>query len=339
MAYHCSDKVIGNVDVWFSLSCAVCIYKLLSKYPLFEDNCIETYNIRINIIFWYISSHLTMLSLCSGCLLFVFTRPLQSENLLALIGSHCADATFAQMWVIAFQCHARYQSDWFHSLLSDPKLVGKMMCRKKGSSFISSLSCRKRLVITFLTAWHLIFWSWYPLNSWLTNMTGIWKTRNGISLLSTEIHDFGICLYDVKLYLGKRVDMLTSRMKSDLDQFWLRPSLSFCSSAMRCSMGWGTTCWCATESSTSSKSSKDHTFETAVWRLSSFKTQEFIVSHHQNRDVPFSQTPPEFRTISGWRHGDVKKTPSITKGVQQWIKKSTEVQGLQRRQLYSLNLL
>ena len=214
MAYHCSDKVIGNVDLWFSLSCAVCIYELLSKYPLFEDDCIEMYTIRINIIFWYISSHLTMLSLCSGCLLFVFTRPLQSENLLALIGSHCADATFAQMWVIAFQCHARYQSDWFHSLLSDPKLVGKMMCRKKGSSFISSLSCRKRLVITFLTAWHLIFWSWYPLNSWLTNMTGIWKTRNGISLLSTEIHDFGLCLYDVKLYLGKRVDMLTSRMKS-----------------------------------------------------------------------------------------------------------------------------
>lgn len=92
------------------------------------------------------------------------------------------------------------------------------MCRKKGSSFISSLSCRKRRVITFLTAWHLMFWSWYPLNFWLTNMTGIWKTRNGISLLSTEIHDFGICFVFVWCqtlsWQKSWYCMLTVRMKS-----------------------------------------------------------------------------------------------------------------------------
>ena len=50
------------------------------------------------------------------------------------------------------------------------EIGGKIMRRKKGSSFISSLSCRKRLVITFLNAWHRRFglafidFLVYPLN-------------------------------------------------------------------------------------------------------------------------------------------------------------------------------
>ena len=204
------------------------------------------------------------------------------------------------------------------------------MCRKKGSSFISSLSCRKRLVITFLTAWHLMFWSWYPLNFWLTNMTGIWKTRNGISLLSTEIHDFGICFVFVwcqTLSWQKSWYMLTSRMKS----IWI----SFdCDQASHSAVVLWDVQWAEAPHADAQRNHPLHPSPPRITRLKRpfggchpSKPKNSSFHHHQTVMYLFPKLhPPEFRTISRWRHGDVKKTPLIIS-----MEFSNEVQGLQRR--------
>ena len=117
-----------------------------------------------------------------------------------------------------------------------------------------------------------------------------------------------VCMMSNFILAKELILYVDCKNEVDLDQFWLRPSLSFCSSAMRCSMGWGTTCWCPTESSTSSKSSKDHTFETAVfsnvWSLSSFKTKEFIVSPSPDpwcTFLPNSTGIPDNFWMKAWR--------------------------------------
>lgn len=127
-------------------------------------------------------------------------------------------------------------------------------------------------------------------------------------LLRYTILVYVLCLYDVKLYLGKRVDMLTVRMKS----IWI----SFdCDQASHSAVVLWDVQWAEAPHADAQRNHPLHPSPpritrlkrpvfSNVWSLSSFKTQEFIVSHHQNRDVPFSQTPPgipENFSMKAWR--------------------------------------
>lgn len=163
-------------------------------------------------------------------------------------------------------------------------------------------------------------------------------------LLRYTILVYVLCLYDVKLYLGKRVDMLTVRMKS----IWI----SFdCDQASHSAVVLWDVQWAEAPHADAQRNHPLHPSPPRITRLKRPFSPMFGACHpskpknssfHITRTVMylFPKLHREFRRISRWRHGDVKQnTIDNIHGVQQWIKKSTEVQGLRRRQLYSLNLL